>query len=1480
MAKEVDIGKFVKDTSYTKGETDNKLEEKADADHPHDNATQSTNGFISSADKKKLDGIATGANKYTHPSYTSKSNGLYKITVDSLGHVSGTSNVSGSDLPSHSHSTTNVSDATAYNNIGTAKDATQAAINNGINTKLGTKANADDVYTKSNTMTTQEITNAIAQGVSNLELLKIVTALPQSNIDTNKIYLVTDTITGDKDLYVYVNSSWEQLDSLDFHTEDYYDKTTIDTYLSGKEDNINRASSITNDSKKYPSNAAVYSALKGKINTSAIKNDLETGGETNVLSAEQGKTLKSMIEDITYTDNETATDHNHNNIYYTESEIDNIINPFKQRYDGVTYNTSGNATITQPYARLFHIDTGSGSSNSSRLIFEMIHKRDGGTTVGGYVKCSVFLRSGNSTPIITILDADKYMNLNNLYFAFYKEENGQMLVDVFYKMGNATAVIVKVCDDHLREGTYEQLSPIKNGTETYIKINDGEQAEKAGYILYGHDYTDVLNPVYEIQADSFKKNGGTPSQFLKADGSVDNSSYLTTETASSTLLTKLEASTTYQPKTISGAASQNVVTKANGEITTEPKITNTSQLTNDGDGTNVFVKNDDSRLIDARTPTSHTHSDTDINLQGKAMANNISPIDMSFSGEFSANRLAYLPGENITIEYSTDTGENWIPYGNTSAQSMALVTTSQSFKAGKGGTATTNNQNQLRITINAGGGNGVASDVYITTRKMLIYYASNSATGTKVKIEYSTYDTPTTWEEIGIYTIGGNSGWNSYPINLPQAYGGTASQATGTRVQNIRLTFTSQNTKNFNVSKIRLYGEKCYIAPSDLAQDNHIYNYDMNKNTSFPNKIISEGFATSTGQSSQFLKADGSVDENDYLTTGTALSTYLTKIDASTTYQPQGDYLTSHNPIDTALSSTSTNAVQNKVINSALSEKAPTSHASTATTYGVATTDNYGHTKVIQNLTTNDGNGLALGAGQGKTLKSLIDTSLPQLSTITDKGDLNNANDHGWCKINYNSTNYTISNLPSQITTTFYGILEIKKYTDNYIVQTLYTSPINKTDIQIFFRKKAGGTWDTTWKEICTPTDGSVTNTKVASNAAIDFSKLNITKNDITGLGIPASDTNTTYTAGTNLSLSGTKFNHATSGVGAKSSGLYKTTIDAQGHITAATAVTIQNNLTTTTAGSVLDATQGKALKTAIDEKSTVSVSPTKTSGIEIGKITVDGTTQTLYQQDNNTTYSAGNGLKLSGTTFSLKSTMITGTGSNTLAEAALEPGEYLVKYLHKFTDTPAPTNIQYGVLQIKYYSANTVAQVLYTLNATEGTEKIYYRVRYSSSTLTDYNSWQEVATTKPTEPTPWTEITNITTNPPNRMFAQQMWYNKLTGMVELNIITPERSSSTIGQNKWAYVSSLVGQSNDPSIPDSEQNSPAASVSKYVPFANVYTKGQIISGATNKFPVTVLLDKKGNIFVFNDSGVAPTTNVRVKCYMTYRCNIDRTDLNT
>ena len=57
----------------------------------------STNDYTT-AEKNKLATIAEGANKYVHPTYTVQSSGLYKITVDSTGHISSVAPVTKDDI--------------------------------------------------------------------------------------------------------------------------------------------------------------------------------------------------------------------------------------------------------------------------------------------------------------------------------------------------------------------------------------------------------------------------------------------------------------------------------------------------------------------------------------------------------------------------------------------------------------------------------------------------------------------------------------------------------------------------------------------------------------------------------------------------------------------------------------------------------------------------------------------------------------------------------------------------------------------------------------------------------------------------------------------------------------------------------------------------------------------------------------------------------------------------------------------------------------------------------------------------------------------------------------------------------------------------------------------------------------------------------------------------------------------------------------
>lgn len=105
---------------------------KAESDHIHTVASTSADGFMSFSDKKKLDNIASGANNYTHPSYTAKSSGLYKVTVDSTGHVSATTAVAKSDITALGIPSTNTTYSTATTSSSGLMSASDKTKLNGI----------------------------------------------------------------------------------------------------------------------------------------------------------------------------------------------------------------------------------------------------------------------------------------------------------------------------------------------------------------------------------------------------------------------------------------------------------------------------------------------------------------------------------------------------------------------------------------------------------------------------------------------------------------------------------------------------------------------------------------------------------------------------------------------------------------------------------------------------------------------------------------------------------------------------------------------------------------------------------------------------------------------------------------------------------------------------------------------------------------------------------------------------------------------------------------------------------------------------------------------------------------------------------------------------------------------------------------------------------------------------------------------------
>ena len=106
-------------------------------------------------------------------------------------------------------------------------------------------------------------------------------------------------------------------------------------------------------------------------------------------------------------------------------------------------------------------------------------------------------------------------------------------------------------------------------------------------------------------------------------------------------------------------------------------------------------------------------------------------------------------------------------------------------------------------------------------------------------------------------------------------------------------------------------------------------------------------------------------------------------------------------------------AYQGKTLKDSVDGKAPTSHASSATTYGIGTSANYGHLKIANNLTESSFDAaapVALSAYQGKVLKDAVDGKAPtnHLSSSSDYG-VGSGTQYGHCKTINNLTTASYS---------------------------------------------------------------------------------------------------------------------------------------------------------------------------------------------------------------------------------------------------------------------------------------------------------------------------------------------------------------------------------------------------------------------------------------------------------------------------------------
>ena len=225
-----------------------------------------------------------------------------------------------------------------------------------------------------------------------------------------------------------------------------------------------------------------------------------------------------------------------------------------------------------------------------------------------------------------------------------------------------------------------------------------------------------------------------------------------------------------------------------------------------------------------------------------------------------------IPVTNVDIHYSNDNGTNWTKYNisnDTKFKAYANVAGIDSLSLG-GNVITGNNdaeklaqikKNQLIVTFDVP--NNCYSQVYFASVDI------GQGVGVTCTVEYLNS------KGVIVNTfIKYMNGWNQFNyINLSNGNVGLPVGNDSRRY--IRFKFKhDQNTtelRNASINKIRIFAFTKYSFPTDrfMGHTGHIYNFDYNMNTYFPNSILAKGGVTAYQSSDIRLKQD--LRKLDYL---------------------------------------------------------------------------------------------------------------------------------------------------------------------------------------------------------------------------------------------------------------------------------------------------------------------------------------------------------------------------------------------------------------------------------------------------------------------------------------------------------------------------------------------------------------------------------------------------------------------------------------
>lgn len=276
---------------YKEEEIDTFLNNKSDKNHEHGNVTNDG----------KITTDTSSVNKVVVTDSLDSIKTINKLPLDKITHQDISGKVNTNDIQDNFSS----SDS---NKPLSAKKGKE------LKDLVDTKADSENVYTKSQTMTTSEINQAIAEGVGNVDIFEVVQELPTTNIKGNKFYLTPNEENIEKNVYdinIYVNNNWETIDSLEFDIGNYPTTSEVTVLLNGKVDKIDGKQLSKND---------FTDALKSKL-----ENDVLTEHQSLTNYIQKSQTEGLVRNDGSIDTNEYLTEHQSLTNYIQKSQTEGFV---------------------------------------------------------------------------------------------------------------------------------------------------------------------------------------------------------------------------------------------------------------------------------------------------------------------------------------------------------------------------------------------------------------------------------------------------------------------------------------------------------------------------------------------------------------------------------------------------------------------------------------------------------------------------------------------------------------------------------------------------------------------------------------------------------------------------------------------------------------------------------------------------------------------------------------------------------------------------------------------------------------------------------------------------------------------------------------------------------------------------------------------------------------------------------------------------